>query len=228
MPPGIVTVLRPRSPAATKSPVCWIRRLTVRDAEGAGLAWTVKEAVPPSELPVTAVGPVMLTVDPPPSFTVTEKLLVVPCGSTPPPTLVPSTAETQEGDRPRRSRPIAHPRLARTAMASMPSTQTVPHPSRIPPRTNRSMTEPIRLFPDHTIQNRTRRAGDARPLPFLGRSGRFGGIGLSPHLGPLSPSDDARDRRAFEAARFPPDSRRSCLPDRRSPEIPPYSTVPSS
>ena len=59
MPPGIVTVLRPRSPAATKSPCCWTRRLTVRDPEGAGLALTVKEAVPPS---VTEDVPVMLTV----------------------------------------------------------------------------------------------------------------------------------------------------------------------
>ena len=92
MPPGIVTVLRPRAPAATKSPICWTRRLTVRFAEGAGLAWTVKEAVPPS---VTADVPVMLTEDPPPSFTVTEKLLVVPCGSAPPPTLVPSAAASK-------------------------------------------------------------------------------------------------------------------------------------
>ena len=128
-------------------------------------------------------------------------------------------------DRPRRSRPIAHPRPARTAMVPRPSTPTVPHPSRIPPRTNRSMTEPVRLFSDRTIQNRTRRAGDARPLPFLGR---FGGIGLSPYPEPSSPSDDARDRRAFEAERFPPDSRRSCLPDRRSPEIPPSGAVPPS
>ena len=128
-------------------------------------------------------------------------------------------------DRPRRSRPIAHPRPARTAMVPRASTPTVPHPSRIPPRTNRSMTEPVRLFSDRTIQNRTRRAGDARPLPFLGR---FGGIGLSPYPEPSPPSDDARDRRAFEAKRFPPDSRRSCLPDRRSPEIPPSGAVPPS
>ena len=83
-----VTDFAPRFAAATKLPACPTLRFTFRSASGAGLARTVKDAVPPSSIPAPAT---MLTVGPPPSSSVIVKL-AVPEPLAPPPRLVPEVA----------------------------------------------------------------------------------------------------------------------------------------
>ena len=87
---GMVTVLPPVLVPATKSPLAPMLRLTVRLADGAGAAVTVKLALAPS---VTAAPAVTLMTGPVPSSSAMVKA-AEPEPLAPPPKLVPEFASS--------------------------------------------------------------------------------------------------------------------------------------